>query len=43
MKTILIIGAGKAQVPLIRAAKKENYRTVVCDIDPNAPGVSLAA
>lgn len=42
MKTIMIIGAGKAQLPLIEAAKRENYHTVVCDIDPNAPGVSLA-
>lgn len=42
MKTILIIGAGKAQVPLIKAAKKENYHTIVCDYDPGAPGVPLA-
>lgn len=41
MKTILIIGAGKAQVPLIEAAKKENYHTVVCDYNLDAPGVPL--
>ena len=42
MKTIMVIGAGKAQVPLIEAAKKEGYRTVVCDLNPDAPGVALA-
>ena len=42
MKTIMVIGAGKAQVPLIEAAKKEGYHTVVCDLNPDAPGVALA-
>ena len=42
MKTIMIIGAGKAQLPLIEAAKREGYRTVVCDWNPEAPGVSIA-
>lgn len=42
MKTIMIIGAGEAQVPLIEAARKERYRTVVCDFNPSAPGVPLA-
>lgn len=42
MKTIMVIGAGKSQLPLIEAAKKENYHTIVCDIDPDAPGVALA-
>lgn len=42
MKTILIVGAGHAQVPLIEAANKEGYRTVVCDMDKAAPGVRLA-
>ena len=42
MKTIMVIGAGKAQVPLIEAAKKEGYHTVVCDLYPDAPGVALA-
>lgn len=42
MKTIMVVGAGKSQVPLILAAKKENYHTVVCDIDLKAPGVVLA-
>lgn len=42
MKTIMVIGAGKAQVPLIEAAKKEGYHTVVCDMNPDALGVALA-
>ena len=42
MKTLMIIGAGKTQLPLIEAAKRENYHTVVCDIDSNAPGATLA-
>ena len=42
MKTIMIIGAGRPQVPLIEASKKEGYHTIVCDSDSNAPGVPLA-
>ena len=42
MKTIMVIGAGKTQMPLIEAAKKEGYHTVVCDINLDAPGVALA-
>lgn len=42
MKTIMIVGAGKSQVPLMKAAKNENYHTIVCDIDSKAPGVALA-
>lgn len=42
MKTIMIIGAGRSQIPLIKAAKTENYHTIVCDINPSAVGVSLA-
>ena len=42
MKTIMIIGAGKCQIPLIQAAKKEKYHTVVCDNNPLAPGVPIA-
>ena len=38
----MIVGAGKSQVPLMKAAKNENYHTIVCDIDPDAPGVALA-
>lgn len=42
MKKIMIVGAGKTQVPLIKASKKEGYHTIVCDNDPAAPGVALA-
>lgn len=42
MKTVMIIGAGRAQIPLIEAARKEAYRTLVCDISPSAPGAALA-
>ena len=42
MKSIMIIGAGRTQIPLIETAKKENYHTIVCDIDPLAAGASLA-
>lgn len=42
MKTIMVIGAGKTQMPLIEAAKKEGYHTVVCDLNPDAPGVAIA-
>ena len=42
MKTIMVIGAGKTQMPLIEAAKKEGYHTVVCDLNSDAPGVALA-
>ena len=42
MKTIMIIGGGKAQVPLIEAAKREGYYTIICDWNPEAPGVQLA-
>lgn len=41
-KSIMIIGAGNVQIPLIEAAKRENYHTLVCDFNPKAPGVSLA-
>lgn len=42
MKKLMVIGAGKSQVPLIEAAKKENYHTIVCDFDPMAVGAHLA-
>jgi biotin carboxylase len=42
MKTIMIIGAGKAQMPLIEAAKREGYYTITCDWNPEAPGIQLA-
>ena len=42
MKTIMIVGAGSSQIPLIKTAKEEKYHTVVCDTNPLAPGVPLA-
>ncbi|MDD6647458.1 MAG: ATP-grasp domain-containing protein [Firmicutes bacterium] len=42
MKKIMIIGGGINQIPLITAAKKEGYYTVVCDYSENACGVKLA-
>lgn len=42
LKTILILGAGEYQLPLIEAAKSENYRTVICDYNAKAVGVPKA-
>jgi biotin carboxylase len=42
MKTVLIIGAGINQVPLIKLAKKRNYRVIVTDLNPNAVGFEYA-
>ncbi|MDX1957573.1 MAG: alpha-hydroxy-acid oxidizing protein [Leptospiraceae bacterium] len=41
-KTILIIGAGLLQCPIIRTAKNMGLKTIVADMNPNAPGLSLA-
>ena len=40
--TILILGAGIYQVPLIRAAKRRGLRTVVASISGSYPGFELA-
>ncbi len=40
-KSIIIIGGGILQVPLIQTAKKMNLFTIVFDMDPNAPGAHL--
>ena len=42
MKKILILGGSKAQVPLIEAAKKAGYYTVLCDWTTTNPGIQLA-
>ena len=42
MKKILILGGSKAQVPLIKAAKKAGYYTVLCDWTTTNPGIQLA-
>lgn len=41
-KTLLILGAGKEQVPAIAAAKAKGIRTLVLDMNPKAEGASLA-
>lgn len=42
MKTILVLGAGVYQVPLIRTAKRMGLRVVVASIPGNYPGFALA-
>ncbi len=42
MKTLLVLGAGMAQLPLIRAAKEDGLRVVTIDPDPLAPGHLIA-
>ena len=42
MKKILILGGAEAQVPLIRAAKKEGYYVVLCDWTTTNPGIEYA-
>jgi len=42
MKTLLIIGAGREQVPAYSLAKQKGYVVVGTDIDPFAPGFDLA-
>ncbi|MGL4366768.1 MAG: alpha-hydroxy-acid oxidizing protein [Brevinemataceae bacterium] len=41
-KLFLIIGAGELQIPLIQAAQKLGFSTVVTDINPSASGFELA-
>ena len=41
-KTILILGAGVYQVPLILESKYRGYRTIVASIPGNYPGFSMA-
>lgn len=42
MKTILIIGAGQFQVPVIKRAKKLGCKVIATDYDINAPGFKFA-
>lgn len=41
-KIIMILGAGRGQVGLIRSAKKLGYETIVASIKGNYPGFALA-
>ncbi|MFB6355594.1 MAG: alpha-hydroxy-acid oxidizing protein [bacterium] len=40
--TVMLIGAGTMQVPAIREARRLGLETVVLDMNPDAPGMSLA-
>ncbi|PJZ70320.1 dehydrogenase [Leptospira perolatii] len=40
-KTILIVGGGLLQVPIIQTAKTMQLRTVVADMNPEAPGLKI--
>ncbi|MDY3918756.1 MAG: ATP-grasp domain-containing protein [Candidatus Limivivens sp.] len=42
MKKLMIMGAGASQVPLIQAAKRLGYHTIVTSIPGNYPGFSIA-
>jgi len=41
-KRILILGAGKEQIPAIEAAARKGIRTLVLDMNPEAEGAALA-
>lgn len=41
MNNLLILGAGVYQLPLIKVAKAQGYRTVVVSIPGNYPGIKL--
>ncbi|VEG75704.1 ATP-grasp domain-containing protein [Actinomyces slackii] len=40
--TVLILGASRLQVPMIRRAREMGMRTIAVDLDPTAPGAELA-
>ena len=42
MKKILILGGGPNQLSLIRAAKDAGMKVILCDYNPEAPGIPLA-
>ncbi len=42
MKTLLILGAGKEQVPAIMRAKDKGIYTIVLDMNPEAEGFKYA-
>ena len=42
MKKLLILGAGRYQVPLIKRAKEMGLYTITCSIDGDYPGFKLA-
>ena len=42
MKKVMILGAGRGQIDLIKAAKLYGYHTIVASIDGNYPGFQYA-
>ena len=40
--TLVCLGAGKSQVPVINAAKNLGYSVIAVDIDADAPGFNSA-
>lgn len=42
MKTIMILGGGPNQLPLLKAAKKREYQVVLCDYNAENPGREYA-
>ncbi len=42
MKKIMVLGAGTSQVPLICAARRSGYRTIVASVPGDYPGFQLA-
>ena len=41
-QTIIVIGAGMMQMPLIKDIKRRGFRAVIVDQNPGAPGMALA-
>lgn len=41
-RSLMIIGAGVLQIPVIEIAREMNLKTVVTDYNPDAPGLKLA-
>lgn len=42
MKSLIVLGAGQMQCSIIRKIRELGHKSIVCDINPNSPGVSLA-
>jgi biotin carboxylase len=42
MKTLMIVGAGKLQIPAYAAARRLGLKTIAIDANPRAPGMALA-
>lgn len=40
--TLMILGAGVMQIPVLKAAKEHGYNVLAIDFDPNAPGIGIA-